>query len=595
MKMTIERIQSLIDTRLLSTIYVNGSTPLKWRCGCGEQFDRSWNRMREAKHKTCTACAKRLAGQSKAYTHTQVFNYIQSKESLLLSKYSGIYTDPLDIQCKCGSVFQRSFQTFKASAAHRCEDCVGKTKWTTPKAAKLIEQLGGTLIGNYGKTVKFKCSNCSTATSRLFSDIKQSNHSLCSKCSHNNAIRHNSLQHQDVKEYVNQQGCALLSEYETITKPLSIACSCGKHYQQQFSVFRTRPFNGCAECTMLHNNPNYTSQTLNVLQSPEALNYLHHSQRMSLTQIATYLAVSKQTLSNAMKAAELPVQIFHAPSSGEAELAERLSEHVGVLTSNRTLIPPQELDIIIPEHKIAVEFNGLYWHSERQQADNHYHYKKYKACKSAGYQLISIFEDEWNNKPEVVLDLILSKCGTTSATKYFARNTKIVTLDSTPYSNFVIDNHLQGKGRASIRYGLQATDGRLVAVMGFTQNSHNNYTLERFCSSGVVVGGFSKLLKAFVRQHQPSQILSFVDHRVSDGQVYTKSGFVIDKELPPDYGYVKHSERLHKSNFRRKQLQRKFINFDETLSEWENCNNNGYYRIWDCGKSRVVFDATSVA
>ena len=48
-----------------------------------------------------------------------------------------------------------------------------------------------------------------------------------------------------------------------------------------------------------------------------------------------------------------------------------------IKTSDRSLINPYELDIYLPEKKIAIEFNGLYWHGEKQKGKD-YHEKKMK-------------------------------------------------------------------------------------------------------------------------------------------------------------------------------------------------------------------------
>ena len=62
---------------------------------------------------------------------------------------------------------------------------------------------------------------------------------------------------------------------------------------------------------------------------------------------------------------------------------------------NRTLIKPLELDIIIEELKLAIEFNGSYWHDVNHVSSG-YHLNKVIKCNEKGYRLIHIWEDEWN-------------------------------------------------------------------------------------------------------------------------------------------------------------------------------------------------------
>ena len=77
----------------------------------------------------------------------------------------------------------------------------------------------------------------------------------------------------------------------------------------------------------------------------------------------------------------------------EEEIANYISTfYSGTLIRNsREIISPLELDLFYPEKKIAIEFNGDYWHSDKFK-DRHYHYNKFKACYNLGITLISIFE-----------------------------------------------------------------------------------------------------------------------------------------------------------------------------------------------------------
>ena len=71
---------------------------------------------------------------------------------------------------------------------------------------------------------------------------------------------------------------------------------------------------------------------------------------------------------------------------------------------DRTLIKPLELDIVVPDLKIAIEFNGDYWHSIesiREERFN-YHLEKVVKCNEAGYRLICVWENEWDEMKDEV-------------------------------------------------------------------------------------------------------------------------------------------------------------------------------------------------
>ena len=82
-------------------------------------------------------------------------------------------------------------------------------------------------------------------------------------------------------------------------------------------------------------------------------------------------------------------------SQEEIELTEYCKHfYSNILENDKTLIYPLELDIVIPEKKIAIEFNGIYWHKNKKG----YHNMKSTRCEKIGYRLIHIWEDEWREK-----------------------------------------------------------------------------------------------------------------------------------------------------------------------------------------------------
>lgn len=91
-------------------------------------------------------------------------------------------------------------------------------------------------------------------------------------------------------------------------------------------------------------------------------------------------------------------------SKGEIEIKNYLEENgLNVETRVRNIIPPYELDLYIPDKRIAIEYDGLIWHSDKFGKDEKYHLRKTELCEEKGIQLIHIFEDEWKFKKEEVL------------------------------------------------------------------------------------------------------------------------------------------------------------------------------------------------
>lgn len=286
-------------------------------------------------------------------------------------------------------------------------------------------------------------------------------------------------------------------------------------------------------------------------------------------------------------------------SRAEQEVADYVISLIGednVLTSNRSVLGHKELDIYIPDKNIAIEFNGLYWHSEAHGKDRHYHYDKWKMCKDNGVQLITIWEDEWRDKKEIVKSMLAHKLGVSQEERVFARQTHVVVIDDKAMAKeFLDEHHIQGSGFATYLLGLVDAQGELVAVSAWKKSGSVLY-LERYATSCSVIGGMGKLLKAgkhLARNQGVDTIVTFSDHQVSDGDLYATLGFTLDKELKPDYKYLVDCDRKHKFNYRKDRFQKDpELDYVDGLTERELAELNGLERIWDCGKTRWVMDVS---
>ena len=111
--------------------------------------------------------------------------------------------------------------------------------------------------------------------------------------------------------------------------------------------------------------------------------------------------------------------------------------------------------------------------------------------------------------------------------------------------------------------------------------------LSRYCtvSNFSIVGGASKLLKAF-RKIWSGSIISFCDIRWNTGEVYEKIGFTRLYNTKENYYYYNEKEPLklnHRYGFAKHLLKDKLERFDALKTEKQNCEENGYKQIYDCG------------
>lgn len=270
-------------------------------------------------------------------------------------------------------------------------------------------------------------------------------------------------------------------------------------------------------------------------------------------------------------------------SKAEIEIADFLSNNTAVIRNTRQIIPPLELDIYLPEKNIAVEYHGLYWHSEKYK-NKFYHRDKMKQCNDKGIKLIQIFEDEWMNHRQIVESRLLSYIGTNQTIA--ARKCQIEEIDSPTANQFLNATHLQGSGKSQVRLGLFYNQ-KLVAVMTFQKGDvskkQKGWELNRYSSrlNTNIIGGAGKLLKHFIRVYQPGSISTFADLRWSNlSGFYTSVGFEFDKITPPNYWYIPQNEikRIHRYALKKPA--------GSTLTESELRQQQGYLKIFDCGNAR---------
>lgn len=261
------------------------------------------------------------------------------------------------------------------------------------------------------------------------------------------------------------------------------------------------------------------------------------------------------------------------------------SKHIEYKSHIRNLIKPYEIDIFIPDKNIAIECNGLFWHSELFKEKN-YHYNKFLMCKEKGIRLIQIWEDDLNNKSDIIFSMLNSILGITE-NKIYARQCNIIIPTNKQYKEFLNDNHIQGFVPSKYKYALEYNN-EIVSVIGFgnlrkclgTKSNTNEYELYRYASlkNYSVVGGFSKLLKYFINNIKPKQIISYAKSDYSVGNVYLKNGFELEKICGPNYYWKIKSKRENRFKYQKSKLDKL-----SNKSESEQMHELGYVKCYDSG------------
>ena len=286
-------------------------------------------------------------------------------------------------------------------------------------------------------------------------------------------------------------------------------------------------------------------------------------------------------------------------SSGTSKAEKEVSDfckqyYPDLLENDRTLLNGKEIDIYIPEIKLAIEFNGLFWHCESNGKTKKYHLEKTLECKDKDVTLIHIFEDEWMYKSEIIKSMLLYRMKKLN-NRIYAREGSIKEITNSETKDFLNNNHIQGKVVAKINIGLFYKD-ELISILTFGKSRYNkkyDYEMLRFCNKRgyVVNGAFSKLFKYFIAKYHPKNVITYADMRYSVGNLYESNGFKFLHYSDPNYYYFKNGEyeRFSRVKFQKHKLEKKLAVFNNKRTEYENMQENGWDRIWDCGNSVFIW------
>lgn len=266
-------------------------------------------------------------------------------------------------------------------------------------------------------------------------------------------------------------------------------------------------------------------------------------------------------------------------SKGETELYRFVKSLTpDAMRTNRTVIYPKELDIVVPSQKITIEYNGVYWHSDSSNKNTHRHFEKRLKTEKEGYRLISIRSDLWEGRRTQV-ESIIRNALQSNKEKIFARKCTISSISHSTAKPFLDAYHVQGSRPASQYWGM-FYNSMLVAVMTVTyKNKTDSWELIRFATCCNVVGGLSKMWKHITTVNNICAAFSYVDRDLFTGGSYRNAGFMYDSTTVGFRIVVgKNTESRQKWNKAPDGL---------TQSEWY--SREGVSRIYDSGQDKIVW------
>lgn len=267
-----------------------------------------------------------------------------------------------------------------------------------------------------------------------------------------------------------------------------------------------------------------------------------------------------------------------------------------IVRNSRKIIKNKELDIFIPKKNIAIEFDGLFWHSEFTGTNKNYHLDKTLECEKLGIRLIHIREDQWRLKQDICKSILASALGIYQV-KYFARKLQFREVPKKEAKSFFEANHLHSSTNFTRAFGLYDKD-ILVQCVSFRRSfadKGKDLELARMASllNTQIVGGFSKLMKHSLTELNANSCVSYIDKAVYNGSGY-KGWKIVKENTGIAYHYTDFKNVYNRQQFMKKRCYNLWKeDYPDTsyerLSESQMTKDHKLYKIYDCGNIKVHF------
>ena len=238
-------------------------------------------------------------------------------------------------------------------------------------------------------------------------------------------------------------------------------------------------------------------------------------------------------------------------SGKELELYDFIKQNYSkkILLNDRTILNGKELDIYLPDIKLAFEFNGLFWHSNLYK-DKNYHLDKSNMCDEKGITLIHVYEDDWIYKKDIIKSLIMNNLVDYTPVDNNTYNIKEI-IDKDIIKTFFGENHINGYIESQISLGLY-NDNILISMISFNYNKpKTKYELIQFCDklNHNTYDNTIKLFNYFLNIYLPKHIFTYVDRSYFNGKILYKIGFEKTDISKPKYYYIVENMRTNKIKY----------------------------------------------
>lgn len=417
----------------------------------------------------------------------------------------------------------------------------------------------------------FKCTNCGKETSGLYKSLKNKTELNCHQCT----IEKNNFEKYGVKNVFQTNDCK-----DKIRK------TCNEKYGVNSFLQTDKARESRKQVDINYMNYLIDSRLKQFCSSIELEDA--NKRRLANTDgtlryqnvYCTCNVCGLKYTTNARRLQRCPTCYPEDWMNGTSKLEKTIQHYIiencefNVMVNVRGIIGNKELDVYIPDIKVAFEIDGDYWHGCNSADPKVFHEirkhagDKQALCFEKGIRLITIKECDFLDRPDVfyrfIDDIIKPR------QRIFARKCTLKAIDTKTAKNFCEFYHVNGYRQGSIKFGIFYND-ELICVAVFGKHPKYKYECIRLCyKTGVdIIGGWAKIVKHFGKPflHYVNLMYFMGENKTGIGYRFKKNDVILSRNT------------LQKNT----QLYKYCPNINPEMSDIQNCINNGFTAIFDCG------------
>lgn len=605
----------------LQSKYMGAMQPITCYCNeCQKEFSKTTAIQLCTSVHGCPTCGKRISSErmkkTKSWTPKQYKALIKkvNPRLQLLEDYSPEMTHIKTKCLDCGTESERSTQTIKASCG--CPVCYAKSRIIDPEVfakdirkqfkgkVKLLTEYKG---GDYPVTCQ--CKDCGTQWEAWPTELKRQKIG-CPTCNR----EYKQVPEADYRKrlkVISNNTVELVGDYEGVSTPTLHRCkTCNYEWITNPGLFRfseaKRHKSGvclCPQCSKKGKEALSLEEVLDRFRETHIIPYDYSKVH------ETYKNYESEISIRCYKHGWFKTFVKHHINGGgdcptcsvrtsrpQRLLAEELQKlGLEVMSNKRFGGNEIEVDIYLPEYGIAVEVNGVYYHSTKFRSNINFHADKYDKCLELGIKLYQFWDFEINEKLPIVLSML--RVATVGAKT--VKGAREFVVDKVPHKEaqaFFQQHHLQGPGPTdSFYYGLYTKrNRRLAAVMSFARSRKPQiaeWELSRFATHKdlQIRYGATRLLTAFLRENSPKSILSYANRMYSQGGLYTQLKFKAKKISRPQRFFALNNFIITSVSEKYRTCPKWLVGYDPELSKAQNLTEAGFLSVYDAGKILFVW------